>query len=485
MDDQITLDFSLGYAAFFTGIAATLVVRKLKALAAPTGEASEATPDPDAQAAQSKATEASVRELRDVAQNMACDVNAHRLLVEGVSARLGESLAAETQDEKLILNATVELLDANFELQSRLVAAERKISVQEQELTSRQLEAETDPLTRLPNRRAFDAALQRAVADLNQKHRPFSVVMLDVDYFKQFNDAHGHVAGDEVLRTLGQRLPQLIKSTDSACRYGGEEFAVILHGARLLEAQTAANRIRAAIEGMAVDIEGSTLSITASFGVAEGVPGEDGRKVISRADECVYASKRQGRNCTHWHNGAGCVLAAERRHKSSVRRFFGGGNRATPAVDRLSVLGQSPIIPDRAVLFSLLQRRVAESARSNEPLSVIQFAIQIDQRPHDAAQDADQIESAVVAALACSLRDMDYLGRSNENQFTIILPRCTEPAAKIVAQRLIAVAKSATKGLASRGVSFSAGVAAVEHPMSAEQALELAKRQLPATTAAV
>ena len=76
-------------------------------------------------------------------------------------------------------------------------------------------------------RRAFDAALQAAVAELNDRHRPFSVVMLDVDYFKQFNDAHGHIAGDEVLRTLGKRLPQLIKSTDAACRYGGEEFAIL------------------------------------------------------------------------------------------------------------------------------------------------------------------------------------------------------------------------------------------------------------------
>jgi diguanylate cyclase len=485
MDDQISLDFSLGYAAFFTGMAATIAFRRLRAWAGPTEEPQEETIDEQALAAKQSATEVSVRELRDVAQNMACDVNAHRLLVEGVSARLGDSLAAETKDEKLILNATVELLDANFELQSRLVAAEQKIAVQEQELTSRQVEAETDPLTRLPNRRAFDAALQAAVAELNDRHRPFSVVMLDVDYFKQFNDAHGHIAGDEVLRTLGKRLPQLIKSTDAACRYGGEEFAVILHGARLLEAQDAAGRIRTAIEGMTIDVEGATLSITASLGVAEGVPGEDGRKVISRADECVYASKRAGRNCTHWHNGAHCVLAVERQHKSSVRRLFSGRASTTPTVDRLAVPGQSPVIPDRAVLLSLLQRRVAESARSNEPLSVIQFAMQGDDGTRDQAESTERLAGAVASALAGSLRDVDYIGRWGEGQFTIILPRCTEPAAKIVAQRLIAVAKSvlnaATRG--ATGCTFTAGVAAVEHPMTAEQAVDLAKSQLPAAMA--
>jgi diguanylate cyclase len=480
MDDQVTLDFSLGYAAFFTGVAATLAFRKLRSFAAPAALPSIEETDEQSTAAKVSTTEVSVCELRDVAQNLACDLNAHRLLVEGVSVRLGQSLAAETKDEKLILNATVELLDANFELQSRLAVAEKKIATQEQELVSRQTEAETDPLTRLPNRRAFDAALQKAVAELNTNHRPFSVVMLDVDYFKQFNDAHGHVAGDEVLRTLGKRLPQLVKSTDSAGRYGGEEFAVILHGARLLEAQDAANRIRAAIECLTVDIGGSTLSVTASLGVAEAVPGEDGRKVLSRADECVYASKRAGRNCTHWHNGATCVLAAERKHLSSVRRLFGGGRQSTAPVDRLNLPDQSPVIPDRAVLVSLLQRRVAESARSNDPLTVIQFAIQMEGRATSTTQDANELEATIAEALARSLRDMDYIGRWGEGQLTIILPHCTEPAAKIVAQRLIAVAKSAANGLKERGLHFAAGVAAVEHPMTAEQAVELAKSQLPA-----
>jgi diguanylate cyclase len=416
---------------------------------------------------------------------MACDVSAHRLLVEGVSARLGESLAAETKDEKLILNATVELLDANFELQSRLFAAESKIVAQEKELASRQTEAETDPLTRLPNRRAFDRALQSAVTELDERHRPFSVLMLDVDYFKQFNDAHGHVAGDEVLRTLGKKLPQLIKSTDAACRYGGEEFAIILNGARLLEAQDAATRIRTAIEGMTIDVDDATLSVTASLGVAEGVPGEDGRKVISRADEGVYASKRAGRNCAHWHNGTHCVLAEDRQHKSPVRRLLGGRERAaTKAADRLAIPGQSTVLPDRAVLLSLLQRRVAESARSSEPLTVIQFAMRHECREPEGSEQLEGLEATLANAIAGSLRDMDYIGRWGAGQFTIVLPRCTEPAAKIVAQRLIAVAKSAMNAARATGYSFAAGVAAVEHPMTAEQAVALAKSQLP-TPAAV
>jgi diguanylate cyclase len=480
MESQLSMNMSLGYTAFFIGMGATLLVCRVMRR-----RGNQPAVAADDESEQVLKSETAVAQLRDVAHNMACDVNAHRLLVEGVSARLGASMTGDTKDEKLILDATVELLDANLELQCRLADAEQQIQQQQQEIFIRQQEAETDPLTRLPNRRAFDAGLAEAVAELSVTNQPYSVLMLDVDYFKQFNDAHGHVAGDEVLRHLGQKLPQLIKSTDVACRYGGEEFALILRGARLLEAQSAAQRIRQAIEAMPVDVEGCTLSVTASIGVAEGVRGEEGRKAIARADECVYASKRAGRNCCHWHNGSHCVHAAPLKHQAA-HRVSRTRRRSLQPVEQHIPAG-APVISDRAVLVSLLQRRVAESARSHEPLSVVQLAVRQEGRSSGGKRkgEADQVESAIADAIAAALRDMDYLGRWGQDEFTIILPRCTEHAAKLVAQRLVTVVKSAMHAPSTAaGVSFCIGIAELIHPMSAEQLIELALKDQAASAVA-
>ena len=228
---------------------------------------------------------------------------------------------------------------------------------------------------------------------------------------------------------------------------------------------------------MGVEFEGCTMSITASLGVAEAVPGEDGRKIVSRADECVYASKCAGRNCCHWHNGARCVLAEERQHQLPSRSRVSFG-RPLPAISGVS--NQPPFIPDRAVLISLLQRRVAESARSGEPLSVLQIAIteRNPRRERLGADRAAQVGHVAVSAISSSLRDMDYLGRWSDAEFTVILPRCTNPAARIVAQRMLAVVTSALNTAAMSGVAAAIGIATIQHPMTAEQLIAEARRQV-------
>ncbi|HEX6960678.1 MAG TPA: diguanylate cyclase, partial [Lacipirellula sp.] len=334
-----------------------------------------------------------------------------------------------------------------------------------------------------PNRRTFDARLAECLAEFESSHKPFSLVMLDVDFFKQFNDAHGHVAGDEALRTLARTLPQHIKRSDVVCRFGGEEFAIVLRGARVLEAQAAANRLRAAVEAMPIDIEGHSLRITISLGVAEAMPGEDARRIVSWADECVYASKRVGRNCTHWHNGTDCVFASERRAKA-----FDRGRSVAQRLSRLwrhrgeDRLEALPIITDPAVLVTLLQRRIAEAARSDEPLSVLLFTLPafeaLKQRIGEG--EAGRIESQMVSALADAVRDMDYIGRLSEAEYAILLPRCTESAARIVAQRLTALVKSALGSETgwTKDVEPAVAIAPVVHPITAEQVLEAARKQL-------
>ena len=127
--------------------------------------------------------------------------------------------------------------------------------------------------------------------------------MADVDDFKRFNDAHGHQAGDEVLRSIAKLLRRRVRDMDLVARYGGEEFAVILPGTTLDDASKAALRACTAIEETHFRHDGQDLHVTASFGVAE-VPGSrDGAALVGRADQALYAAKSGGRNRVFFHDG--------------------------------------------------------------------------------------------------------------------------------------------------------------------------------------
>ena len=157
--------------------------------------------------------------------------------------------------------------------------------------------ARQDPLTGLPNRRALDEELGRAVARAARAGTPLSAVVLDVDRFKQVNDAHGHAAGDLVLAAVAARAAAALRAGDLVARTGGEEFAVLLPGADLARAAEVAERIRGAVAGEPVSGPGWALSVTVSLGCAELGPGDDGRALLARADARLYEAKRSGRNC--------------------------------------------------------------------------------------------------------------------------------------------------------------------------------------------
>ncbi len=125
-----------------------------------------------------------------------------------------------------------------------------------------------------------------------------TLAFLDIDHFKSVNDGHGHPAGDAVLRTLATRLQGMLRTSDSLCRFGGEEFALILPHVGIDASRMLLDRLRTAIESMAVETDaGVKLSVTISVGIAalEGdiTPGQ----LVARADQALYASKKAGRNC--------------------------------------------------------------------------------------------------------------------------------------------------------------------------------------------
>lgn len=150
----------------------------------------------------------------------------------------------------------------------------------------------TDPLTGVPNRRELDRHLERVMVKMN----PLSVIMVDIDHFKRVNDTYGHEAGDRVLRSFSLTVKGSIRPSDLLGRYGGEEFLVIC-SADLDEAAEIAERVREAVISSPVRVsENQSISITASFGVAQYLPGDSTPAVVNRADKALYFAKQNGRN---------------------------------------------------------------------------------------------------------------------------------------------------------------------------------------------
>jgi diguanylate cyclase len=187
----------------------------------------------------------------------------------------------------------------NNALEARLKASKHEITQLQHNLEAVRNESLTDPLTTLANRKFFDLALDKAMAESAKSGEPLSLLMTDIDHFKKFNDTFGHLTGDQVLRLVAQAVKQNVKGQDVAARYGGEEFAVVLPRTALQQALTVADHIRRAVMGKELmkRSTGEHLGrITISIGVAVRRPDDTAQSLIGRADTGLYAAKRNGRN---------------------------------------------------------------------------------------------------------------------------------------------------------------------------------------------
>ncbi len=198
-----------------------------------------------------------------------------------------------------LVAATAEMQQNNQALEARLSASKQEIDQLQEHLETVRTESLTDPLTTLANRKSFDDALARAIAEARAGNEHLSLLMTDVDHFKKFNDTFGHLTGDQVLRLVAISVKQNVKGQDIAARYGGEEFAVVLPNTVLRDAMTVGDHIRCAV--MAKELmkrsTGEHLGrVTISVGVAALRPDDTPQTLIERADGCLYAAKRSGRN---------------------------------------------------------------------------------------------------------------------------------------------------------------------------------------------
>ncbi len=189
------------------------------------------------------------------------------------------------------------------------VLADQALRTTRDELTRRVVEVEAlharlrdqatrDPLTGLLNRRYLDETLPRELASARRSGSVLTLAVLDIDHFKRVNDQHGHAVGDLVLVELGRLLGGRSRTSDVACRYGGEEFVVVLRGARLSDGVRRADEWRKGFAASKVSAGEEEVRTTLSAGVAEWQPGETADELFVRADAALYAAKRAGRNRT-------------------------------------------------------------------------------------------------------------------------------------------------------------------------------------------
>jgi diguanylate cyclase len=207
---------------------------------------------------------------------------------EALTSILAE-LATETQS----------VLARSRRLEDRLVESAGEISHLRENLVVLQREAMTDALTGIPNRGYFERRLRDAAETARLHGEPLALLFVDIDHFKKFNDTYGHQLGDQVLRLVARTLTDCVKGRDTAARFGGEEFAILLPNTSLKNAALLAEQIRATLVRRRIvrKNSGDELGVvTVSIGVGAWRPGDEAADLLARADAALYQAKRSGRN---------------------------------------------------------------------------------------------------------------------------------------------------------------------------------------------
>jgi diguanylate cyclase (GGDEF)-like protein len=218
-----------------------------------------------------------------------------------------------------------ELIEENSFLKQKIKELEHSESVrkkaeealQESERRYRELSI-VDDLTQLYNSRHFYAQFKNEIDRANRYEQPLTLLLLDLDDFKQFNDAYGHIEGDQVLLRLGQAVKRCLRQTDSAYRYGGEEFTILLHMTTNADGIATAERIRAECKKETFSpVPGQDVHVTLSIGLTQYKPQEDMKVFIQRADQLMYQAKRNGKDRVCFQSSPFITKRVHQTHKQA------------------------------------------------------------------------------------------------------------------------------------------------------------------------
>jgi len=400
--------------------------------------------------------------VRQVAQNVAVKVGMH--------SRQVRDLSAELQEVDCDISAVLaRLIEANERMESQLSDAEARLRDQASMIDMHISEARTDALTGLANRRAFDDEMQKQFQKFESDGTPASVLMLDIDYFKKLNDVHGHLAGDDVLMSVGKVIAQHVRSGDLAARYGGEEFAVIFPNTSGEQARGIAERVRVAVASYRCDFSSVPVSVTASGGLSELLRNDSIKTWIHRADEALYRSKDSGRDCGHWHDGQRLIPLVDKPvakvsalQKNSTSQASGGTVDTDHRDNEIqeSMIDPETQLPNNSAFTKNLARMLAESRRTGVTMSIIMFRVDnchaISERY---GTNSDGLVLRIIGRLlASSFRTVDQVARYNNDSFAVILPTASLAAAAQIGERVRVAVSKLSITIASNPLHFTVSV---------------------------
>jgi len=226
------------------------------------------------------------------------DIDKMKNVVEQGLASIAGNVQAFGEKQE---GSSLELRENVHALSTQVLQLQQEVAQARKEVELHKSRATTDPLTKLPNRAAYEERLTFEYARWIRYQRPLSLAVGDVDFFKQVNDTHGHLLGDEVLQKLSALLKETVRKTDFVARYGGEEFVFLLPETDCDSALIALDKIREHIKTLSFNSDQGTFGVAMSFGITSYRESDNLNMAFARADQALYAAKQKGRDQ--------CVLA--------------------------------------------------------------------------------------------------------------------------------------------------------------------------------
>ncbi|HEY3391893.1 MAG TPA: diguanylate cyclase [Lacipirellulaceae bacterium] len=389
--------------------------------------------------------------LEQLAAQLVQDVEGHGRRLQHISSDIQDggdpSLASVT-------GAVTQILDATEDIQRRVATTEKRIAHEAGTVQMQAILSHTDLLTSLPNRRAFEAELERAAT--RPKNRALcTVVFVDLDKFARVNTEYGHEGGDVVLRQAAGIIKAMLRGKDLVARYGGDSFALLLHETTLHDALPMAERIRKLLEKKEFSQGSRPLHITASLGIAQLNQQEMVEADLTRVEAALDKARNGGGNICYRHDGQSCFpvssafQAAEKEPRPesiSLASIWRDSTNPQPATtsDETSEPAtaakgeEEPVLSGRSLFASNLNRRLAEWKRGGNAVSVA--VMQVDQMLELVSRFGEQgegfIRQVMGRLLEAATRDMDERCEFEDGLFALLLPGTDEANALAVVDRL-------------------------------------------------
>lgn len=257
-----------------------------------------------------KTVDQEIRQVMETLEKIGGNTQEYKQALDTFSGSLGDvpNMSVDTIRVAVqrLARETKIMADQNQRLHDKLLQSTEQLTEVRYNLDLARTESQSDSLTGIGNRKFFNTELEHKISDAVSMGTPLCLLMVDIDKFRKFNDKYGYLLGDQVLRLVARTMVEGLKGRDVICRYGGEEFTVLLTETNLANAEKVSNQLRTGLGNKQLrrrDSKESFGVVTVSIGVAEYIANETGEHLVARADAAMHKAKAAGRNCVILNNG--------------------------------------------------------------------------------------------------------------------------------------------------------------------------------------